>query len=149
MKIIVIDKINKLGNIGDIVNVKSGYARNFLVPKGKALIATKKNIDLFEINQKNMQAKLAENIIFAQDRAEKIRQLGIVTIKAKAGEKGKLFGSIGIRNIADAITSLGVNITKSEIRLPNGTLRTIGKHEIYLHLHNDISEKLIVNIITC
>ncbi|MXP51323.1 50S ribosomal protein L9 [Pantoea sp. SoEX] len=149
MKIIILNKIKKLGDIGDIVNVKSGYARNFLVPTGKAVIATKNNISLFEKNQKKLRNQLTENIIFAKDKAEKIKKLGKITITSKSGEKGKLFGSIGTRNIVDAIASYGIEINKSEVRLPNGVLRTIGEHEVYINIHNEISARLIVNIISC
>ncbi|PPI87818.1 50S ribosomal protein L9 [Candidatus Pantoea edessiphila] len=149
MKIIILDKIKKLGDIGDIINVKSGYARNFLVPKGKAILATKKNISSFEEHSKQMKDKITKNAMMANNRAEKINQLGSITIISKAGKKGKLFGSVGARNIADAITSAGIKVNKNEVRLPNGVLRTVGQHEVCFHLYNEIFAKLIVNIIDC
>ncbi|PPI86447.1 50S ribosomal protein L9 [Candidatus Pantoea edessiphila] len=149
MKIIVLDKIKKLGNVGDVIDVKPGYARNFLVPKGKALIATQKNVESFKIDRIKIKDQLAENMRIANSRAEKINKLGIVTIISKAGDKGKLFGSVTTRNIANAVTSAGVEINKHEVRLPNGVLRTIGKHEVYFHLHNEVSAKLIINVVNC
>ncbi|PPI88504.1 50S ribosomal protein L9 [Candidatus Pantoea edessiphila] len=148
MKIIILDKIKNLGDVGDIINVRPGYARNFLFPKGKATTATSQNILSFKENQKQLNNKLAEDIIIAKSKAEKINKLGIVTIISKSGNKGKLFGSIGVRNIANAVTSAGIEVSKSEVRLPNGVLKTIGEHEVYFHLHSKISAKLVVNIIS-
>ncbi|AKC32530.1 50S ribosomal protein L9 [Candidatus Pantoea carbekii] len=147
MEIILLSIVSKLGNVGDRVKVKAGYARNFLVPKGKAIPATKNNVALFEARKLELKAKLAKVLANARERAEKINALHTITISAKAGNEGKLFGSIGSRDIANTLIGQGINIAKNEIRLPNGVLRMIGKHEISFHLQHDVLAKLIVNIV--
>ncbi|OZB06607.1 MAG: 50S ribosomal protein L9 [Idiomarina sp. 34-48-12] len=138
MEIILLDKIANLGSLGDQVSVKSGYARNFLFPQGKAVPATEANIKVFEERRAELEAKLAEELAAAQARAEKINALEPVVISSKAGDEGKLFGSIGTRDIADAVTAAGVEVVKAEVLLPNGTLREVGEYDIELHLHSDV-----------
>lgn len=138
MEIILLDKIANLGSLGDQVSVKSGYARNFLFPQGKAVPATEANIKVFEERRAELEAKLAEELAAAQARAEKISALDPVVIGSKAGDEGKLFGSIGTRDIADAVTAAGVEVVKAEVLLPNGTLREVGEYDIELHLHSDV-----------
>ena len=145
MQVILLDKVANLGSLGDQVNVKAGYARNFLVPQGKAVPATKKNIEFFEARRAELEAKLAE--VLAAARAEKINALETVTIASKAGDEGKLFGSIGTRDIADAVTAAGVEVAKSEVRLPNGVLRTTGEHEVSFQVHSEVFAKVIVNVV--
>ncbi|AWK44098.1 50S ribosomal protein L9 [Photorhabdus laumondii subsp. laumondii] len=147
MQIILLDKVANLGSLGDQVNVKPGYARNYLVPQGKAVPATKKNIEFFEARRAELEANLANVLATAEARAEKINALGSVTIASKAGDEGKLFGSVGTRDIADAVTAAGVEVSKSEVRLPNGVLRTIGEHEVNFQVHSDVFAKLNVNIV--
>ncbi|MGG4608266.1 50S ribosomal protein L9 [Providencia sp. Me31A] len=147
MQVILLDKVANLGSLGDQVNVKSGYARNFLVPQGKAVPATKKNVEFFEARRAELEAKLAEVLAAAQARAAAVTALGSVTLASKAGDEGKLFGSIGTRDIADAITAAGVKIAKSEVRLPNGVLRTTGDHEVHFQLHSDVFAELNVIIV--
>lgn len=147
MQIILLDKIAKLGNLGDKVNVKAGYARNYLVPHGKAVPATKRNVDFFEARRVELETKLANALAIAKVRADKINSLGTITIASKAGNEGKLFGSVGARDIAQLVSAAGVKVAKSEVRLLNGVLRTIGEHEVYFQIHSDISVKLNVNII--
>ncbi|CUX96568.1 50S ribosomal protein L9 [Candidatus Doolittlea endobia] len=147
MQVILLDKVANLGRLGDQVNVKSGYARNFLLPKGKAVLATKENVECFEARRAALTAKLAELQAEAEARAEKINQLGSVIITSKAGDEGKLFGSIGARDIAGAITAAGVNVAKSEVRL-NGVLRTTGNHNVSIQVHSDVFATLKVVIIT-
>ncbi|MER2471215.1 50S ribosomal protein L9 [Photorhabdus laumondii] len=147
MQIILLDKVANLGGLGDQVNVKPGYARNYLVPQGKAVPATKKNIEFFEARRAELEANLANVLVTAEARAEKINALGSVTIASKAGDEGKLFGSVGTRDIADAVTAAGVEVSKSEVRLPNGVLRTIGEHEVNFQVHSDVFAKLNVNIV--
>ena len=147
MQVILLDKVANLGSLGDQVNVKSGYARNFLVPQGKAVPATKKNVEFFEARRAELEAKLADVLAAAQARAAAITALGSVTLASKAGDEGKLFGSIGTRDIADAITAAGVQIAKSEVRLPNGVLRTTGDHEVHFQLHSDVFAELNVIIV--
>ncbi len=147
MEIILLDKIANLGGLGDQVSVKSGFARNFLFPQGKAVPATKDNVEKFEARRAELEAKIAEELAAAEARAEKINELGEVTIAAPAGEEGKLFGSIGTRDIADAITAAGVEVQKSEVRLPAGTLRETGEFDIDLQLHSDVTTSIKVIII--
>ncbi|CAA2929210.1 50S ribosomal protein L9 [Arsenophonus endosymbiont of Bemisia tabaci] len=147
MQIILLDKVANLGSLGNKVDVKAGYARNYLVPLGKAVPATKKNVEFFEARRAELEAKLADVLAVAEGRAEKINSLATVTIASKAGDKGKLFGSIGTRDIAQAVTAAGVEVMKSEVRLPNGVLRTVGEHEVHFQVHSDVFAKLNVNII--
>ncbi len=146
MEIILLDKIANLGGLGDKVTVKSGYARNFLFPKGKAVPATKVNVEKFEQRRAELEAKIAEELAAAQARAVKVAELAEVTIASPAGDEGKLFGSIGTRDIADAISAAGVEVVKSEVKLPMGTLRETGEFDIDLQLHSEVtaSIKLII-----
>lgn len=125
MQVILLDKIGNLGSLGDTVNVKSGYARNFLIPQGKAVMATKANVAMFESRRAELEAKVAEQLAAAQTRADQVNALEAVVIASKAGDEGKLFGSIGTRDIADAITAAGVKVSKSEVRLPEVLCATL------------------------
>ena len=147
MEVILLDKIAKLGGLGDKVSVKSGYARNFLLPKGKAVFASAANVEHFEARRAELEKKLAETLSAAEARAAKLVALGEVTIASKAGDEGKLFGSIGTRDLADAITEAGVEVTKAEVRLPLGTIRETGEFEIAIHLHNDVDTSVKVVVI--
>ncbi|WP_440903591.1 50S ribosomal protein L9 [Catenovulum sp. SX2] len=147
MDIILLDKIANLGTLGDQVSVKAGYARNFLFPQGKAVPATKANVEHFEQQRAELEAKLADVLAAAQARAEKVAELASVTIASKAGDEGKLFGSIGTRDIADAITAAGVAVAKSEVKLPNGTLREVGEFDIDLQLHADVTTTIKLEVI--
>jgi len=147
MEIILLDKIANLGGLGDTVNVKAGFARNFLFPQGKAVPATKANVEKFEALRAEYEAKVAEELSAAQARADKVAELGEVTIAAPAGDEGKLFGSVGTRDIADAITAAGVTVSKAEVKLPTGTLRETGEYDIDLQLHSDVMATAKVVII--
>jgi len=147
MQVILLDKIAKLGGLGDQVAVKAGYARNYLIPQGKAVMATKANIETFDARRAELEAKLAAGLAAANARAEASNALGPVTIASKAGDEGKLFGSIGTRDIADAVTAAGVEVAKSEVRLPNGVLRTTGEHEVSFQVHSEVFAKLTVNVV--
>ncbi|MGL9760543.1 MAG: 50S ribosomal protein L9 [Symbiopectobacterium sp.] len=147
MQVILLDRVANLGSLGDRVNVKAGYARNFLVPKGKAVAATKKNIEFFEARRAELEAKLADVLATAQARAAQLTELSTVTLSSKAGNEGKLFGSIGTRDIANAVTAAGVAIAKSEVRLPNGVLRTLGDHEVRFQVHSDVFATLNVLVV--
>lgn len=147
MEIILLDKIANLGGLGDTVTVKSGYARNFLFPQKKAVPATKVNVEKFEAQRSELEANIAKQLAVAEKRAEKIVALGVLTIAAPAGDEGKLFGSVGTRDISDAITAAGVEVAKSEVRLPTGTLRDTGEYDIDLHLHSDVTTILKLVII--
>ena len=147
MEIILLDKIANLGGLGDKVNVKSGFARNFLFPQGKAVPATKDNVEKFEARRAELEAKIAEDLAAAQARAEKLDALEEVTVAAPAGDEGKLFGSVGTKDIAEAITAAGVEVAKSEVRLPTGTLRETGEYDIDVQLHSDVATTVKVVII--
>ncbi|ABF13885.1 50S ribosomal protein L9 [Candidatus Palibaumannia cicadellinicola] len=147
MQIILLDNVSNLGKLGEQVNVKAGYARNYLVPQGKAVPATRKNVEYFEKCRVELVAKLANIKSAAEARANKINELGSITILSKAGEEGKLFGSIGTRDIANAISMAGINTKKSEVRLPNGVLRTTGNHIVSIRIHSDISVAINVLVI--
>ncbi|MGL4746828.1 MAG: 50S ribosomal protein L9, partial [Shewanella sp.] len=123
MNVILLDKIANLGNLGDQVAVKAGYARNYLLPQGKAVVANESNVKVFEARRAELEAKIAADLAAANQRAEKIAALEAVVIASKAGDEGKLFGSVGNRDIADAVTAAGVELAKSEVRLPLGALR--------------------------
>lgn len=147
MNIILQDKVANLGGLGDTVSVKAGYARNFLFPQGKAVPATKQNIAKFEQRRAELEAKLADVLAKAQARADQVTALTEVTIASPAGDEGKLFGSVGTRDIADAITAAGVPVAKSEVRLPHGTIRETGEHNIDLQLHSEVTTTVKLLII--
>ncbi len=146
MEVILLDKVGRLGAIGDKVTVKSGYGRNFLLPQGKAVAATAKNIADFEARRADLEAAAAGKIGAATARAEQLAALA-VTIAAKAGDEGRLFGSIGTRDIAEAITAAGVAVAKSEVRLPQGVLREIGQYEIDVQLHAEVIQAVKLAVI--
>ncbi|GGE32679.1 50S ribosomal protein L9 [Halopseudomonas oceani] len=145
MEVILLEKIANLGNLGDKVAVKAGYARNFLLPFGKATPATADNVAAFEARRAELEKLAAEKKAEADARAAQLAEL-TVTIAANAGEEGKLFGSIGTRDIADAVTAAGVAIEKSEVRLPDGALRNVGEFDVVVQLHTDVDAtvKLVV-----
>lgn len=142
MEVILLEKIGKLGTVGDIVDVKSGFGRNFLLPLGKAVSATKANKSDFEARRAELEAAANDKIVSAQGRAKQIEALGELRIGANAGDEGKLFGSIGTRDIAMHITDAGVAVSKSEVKLPEGTLREVGEYEIDLQLHVDVVQTI-------
>jgi large subunit ribosomal protein L9 len=146
VEVILLEKIRNLGALGDKVKVKSGYGRNFLVPKGKAVYATAGNIEKFEARRAELEKAAAEGLQAAQVRLQALTALGAITITAKAGDEGKLFGSIGVRDIAEAINTAGFAIEKSEIHLPSGVLRQAGEYDIEVELHNDVTKvvKLVI-----
>ena len=146
MEVILLDKVGKLGAIGDKVTVKAGYGRNYLLPQGKAVAATAKNIADFEERRAGLEAAASAKIAEATARAEKLAEL-TVTIAANAGDEGRLFGSIGTRDIADAITAAGVSVAKSEVRLPQGVLRETGAYEIDVQLHAEVVQAVKLNVI--
>lgn len=147
MEVILLENISKLGKLGQTVNVKAGFGRNFLIPQGKAVPANEANIAAFEARRTDLEAAAAEQLAAAQQRAEAITVLGRVTIAANAGEEGKLFGSVGTRDIADAVTARGCEVDKSEVRLPSGPLRELGEFEIAIQVHGDVSATVVVAIV--
>lgn len=148
MEVILLEKMRNLGALGEKVKVKPGYARNFLIPQGKAAYATKDNLAKFEQRRVELEKIEAEKLKHALERQKSLSALPTITIKAKAGEEGKLFGSIGTRDIAEAITNAGVAVEKSEVRLSEGTLRTLGEYEITIELESDVTAPVKVNIVT-
>lgn len=146
MEVILLEKTRNLGNLGDKVQVKAGYGRNFLIPHGKAVPATKTNLEDFEKRRSELEKKALGELGVAQGRAEKLAELPI-TIAAKAGDEGKLFGSIGTRDIALAVTEAGVEIAKKEVRLPEGALRHTGEFEVSLQLHPEVVAVVKVSIV--
>jgi large subunit ribosomal protein L9 len=146
MEVILLEKVANLGNIGDRVKVRSGFGRNFLLPQGKATLATATNVAKFEARRAELEKLAQEQFSSAQQRAEALKDFHL-TIHAKAGTEGKLFGSIGTADIAEAGTRAGHAIARSEVRLPNGPLRMVGEHSVNLHLHADIDVTLPVTII--
>jgi large subunit ribosomal protein L9 len=139
------EKVDNLGDLGEKVSVKSGYARNYLVPNGKAKFATAQNIAEFEATRAELEKIAAESMAAAEERKAKAEGLKI-TITSKAGTEGKLFGSIGPREIAEAITAAGLEVEKKEIRLPEGPIRTVGVFVVGVHLHTDVNVDLTVTI---
>lgn len=142
MEVILLEKVNNVGGIGDRVKVKSGYARNFLIPQGKATLATPANIEKFEARRAELEAKAATELGAAQARAKKL-QGQVLRIKAQAGAEGKLFGSIGTIDIAEAASKFAP-VERSEVRLHEGPLRVVGEHKVELHLHADVNVELTV-----
>ncbi|MEO5703206.1 MAG: 50S ribosomal protein L9 [Gammaproteobacteria bacterium] len=146
MEVILLEKVENLGSLGDKVAVKPGYGRNYLIPSGKAAAATPRNLIKFEERRAELEKTSAESLAAAQARSDSLHKLEMVTIASKAGEEGKLFGSIGTADISHAFTEAGVPVGKHELRLPNGPLRHIGEHEITVHLHTDVNVQVKVNI---
>lgn len=146
MEVILLEKIRSLGALGDKVKVKAGYGRNYLVPKGKAVYANEANIAKFEVRRAELEKAAAVTLKAAEARRDALLALGLIAIRAKAGEEGKLFGSIGTRDIAAAITKAGVELAKSEIHLPMGVLRQVGEYEIEIELHSDINMNVKIQI---
>jgi large subunit ribosomal protein L9 len=145
MEVILLEKVANLGNLGDRVQVRSGYARNFLLPKGKATLATPANIKKFEERRAELEKVAREALANAEARKARLEGFKLL-LRAKAGNEGKLFGSIGTADIAEAATAAGQEIARSEVRLPNGPLRTVGEHVVSLHLHTDVDVELTVVI---
>lgn len=146
MEVILLENIANLGELGEKVSVKSGYGRNFLIPQRKAVPATKANLIDFEARRAELQQLADEKLAVAKTRAEKVNALDI-TLTTKAGDEGKLFGSITVRDIADAAVSRGVEIEKTEIQMPDGPLRQLGEYVIAVQLHSEVTAELKVGVI--
>lgn len=146
MNVILLDKIENLGNIGDLVTVKPGYGRNYLLPQGKASLATKENIAEFEARRADLEKAAAEELKAAKARADLIKGMDLV-IPANAGPEGKLFGSIGPADIEMAFEKVGVEVNRSEIRMPDGPIHETGDFSVGLHLHTDIDVEVAVKVV--
>ncbi len=145
MEVILLEKIANLGDLGDKVAIKSGYGRNYLVPQGKAVAATADKIKEFEAQRAELEKVAEEKLAAANSRATALGKLEII-ISHKAGEEGKLFGSVGTQNIADAITEAGSKVEKHEVRMPEGVIRHIGRYGIDINLHSDVVVTMPISI---
>ena len=146
MQIILMEKVVNLGQLGDVVKVKDGYARNFLIPQGKAKRATDSNLKEFEARRAELEKQQAAHLAEAQERAQKLEGF-IVQITQKAGPDGKLFGSVNNVDIVDALKAQGFEVSKSEVRMPQGAIKQIGDHPITLALHTDITTNITVSVL--
>jgi large subunit ribosomal protein L9 len=146
MKLILLQKVVNLGNLGDTVDVKPGYGRNFLVPQGKAVPATPANVEMFQARRAEFEAKAAQLLGDANARAATLEEAS-VTIKANASTEGKLFGSVGPRDIAEAFTAAGKPVGKNEVIMPEGPIRRVGEFEVIIHLHADIERTVKVEVV--
>ena len=147
MEVILLEKIHRLGNLGDKVNVRPGYGRNFLIPTGKAVPATTVNVAKFEEQRAGLERMQADTLGRAQARAAQLNGM-LLTIAAKAGAEGKLFGSVGTLDIAEAIVAQGAEAEKREVRLPAGPLREIGEYDVEIHLHADVNATVKVKVVS-
>jgi large subunit ribosomal protein L9 len=145
MEIILMEKVVNLGQLGDIVKVKDGYARNFLIPQGKAKRATAANRAQFEGRRAELERQQADALGRAQARAEQLEGV-VLAISQKAGVDGRLFGSVTTGDIVEALRAQGIEATKTEVRMPNGPLKTIGEHSVTLSLHTDVTASLAVQV---
>ena len=147
MEIILLEKIHRLGGIGDRVKVKSGYGRNWLLPKAKAVLATPENLVEFEARRAELEQAEAELRNKALARAETFKDL-VVSIGARTADEGKLFGSVGVQDIVAAIKAAGIEVEKSEVHLPNGSIRQLGEYEVAVHLHSDVEAQVKVVVVS-
>ena len=147
MEVILLENIGNLGALGEKVDVKPGYGRNFLIPQGKAVPATEDNVAKFQARRAELEAAAAEALAAAAARGEALAALGSVNIGATAGEEGKLFGSVGTRDIAEALTVAGCAVDKAEVRLPEGAIRELGEFEIMIQLHAEVTSSVAINIV--
>jgi large subunit ribosomal protein L9 len=147
MEVILLENIGNLGGLGDRVDVKAGFGRNYLIPKGKAVSATRDNVAHFETRRAELEAAAAEKVAAAETRAEAINALELISISHTAGEEGRLFGSVGTRDIAEAIAAAGCEVDKSEVRLPEGALRELGEYEIAIQVHSKVTALINIAVI--
>lgn len=146
MEVILLEKVRNLGNLGDKVSVKSGYGRNFLIPQNKAVFATAKSIELFEQRRAELEKKAQQSLGLAEQRAAKLNDLTLV-ISAMASDEGKLYGSVGVNEIKDALVVKEVEISKREIVMPEGPLHSIGNYTVEIHVHSDVIAHLQIEIV--
>jgi large subunit ribosomal protein L9 len=146
MQIILMEKVVNLGGLGDVVKVKDGYARNFLIPHGKAKRATASNLKEFEGRRAELEGKAAEQLTAAQDRAAKLEGI-VVQVTRKAGVDGRLFGSVTNADVSEALVAQGITVAKAEIRIPQGPLKQVGEYPLTLHLHTDVVANITVSVL--
>ncbi len=147
MEVVLLENIGNLGGLGDRVDVKAGFGRNYLIPQGKAVPATEENIAQFEARRAELEAAAASQLSAAESRADQLNALTLITIEANAGEEGKLFGSVGTRDIAIAVSAAGCEIDKAEVRLPEGALRELGEYEVAIQVHHDVTAMVAVAVV--
>lgn len=147
MQVILLEKVKNLGNLGDKVNVKPGYGRNFLIPQNKAVFATQANIELFEERRAELEKKAQQALAAAEQRAAKLNDV-TVTISAQASDEGKLYGSVGPSEIKDALLAKSIEISKREIVMPEGPLHSVGQYSIEIHVHSDVVATLQVEVVS-
>ena len=146
MNVILLERLNNLGDLGDEVSVKPGFARNYLIPQQKAVQANAANREVFEGRRAELEKAANELLAAAQERAEKLQDQ-IVTIMMKSGEEGRLYGSVGTQNIADALVSDGIDVERREVRMPEGVIRALGEYDIALQLHSDVTVNIKVAVV--
>lgn len=146
MEVILLEKVHKLGNLGDRVKVKPGYGRNYLIPNKMAVPATPENVAAVEARRAELERVQQEHLAAARERAERLAGF-TVTIAARAGTEGRLFGSVGTADIAEAVTAAGIELERREVRLPAGPLREVGAHDVVLHLHPDVDVTITVRVV--
>jgi large subunit ribosomal protein L9 len=145
MNVILMEKVKGLGAMGDVVSVKGGYARNFLIPNGKAKMATASNVEVFEARRAELEAAAAQALADAQALHEKMQGL-VVVIEAKAGDEGKLFGSVGTQDVVDALATQGFTVERRQVQMPDGAIRVVGTFELTLALHADVNATITVDV---
>lgn len=146
MEVILLEKVENLGSLGDRVTVRAGYGRNFLIPQGKATEANAENLERFEARRAELEHAAAEALTGAEERSEQLRDL-VVTLAARAGGEGRLFGSVGPAEIAGAVSAAGIELRKQEVRMHEGPIRTVGEYEVEIKLHSDVSTSIHVHVI--
>ena len=146
MEVILLQKVENLGGLGDVVNVKPGYARNYLLPKGQALRANEGNKAEFETRRAELEKESIERITSANSRKAAIEELHDINVKVATGAEGKLYGSVGPAEIAKILTDAGIEIEKAEVRMPLGPIRQVGEYEVGLHLHTEVDAAITVTV---
>ncbi|MFJ1267452.1 50S ribosomal protein L9 [Legionella lytica] len=145
MEVILLEKVRNLGNLGDKVHVKSGYGRNYLIPQNKAVFATPTNIEMFEQRRSELEKKAQQSLSAAEQRAAKLNDVTLA-VNAMASDEGKLYGSVGVNEIKDALVAKGIEVSKREIVMPEGPLHSIGSFVVEVHVHSDVIANLQVEI---
>jgi large subunit ribosomal protein L9 len=147
MEIILLEKVRNLGNLGDKVNVKAGYGRNFLIPGGQAVMATADNLAKFEERRAELEKAMADSLAAAEARAKQLETLAEITISHQAGDEGKLFGSVTNDDVAKALTDAGAAVEKREVKMPEGPIREVGEHSIGIQLHSDVVQAVTIKVV--
>ncbi len=146
MNVILLDNVENLGSIGDLVKVKAGYGRNFLLPQGKAALATPKNMKEIEVRRADLEKHAADELAVARKRAETINGMELV-IAANAGSEDKLFGSVGPLDVAEAFTAVQIEVQRSEVRMPDGPIHELGDFKVGVHLHPEMNVEITVRVV--